>query len=553
MRNIITSLAIFGVALTACADGGNRWLRYGGSCSNPQDVVRGKAFVDRAAAAGMNGLTICGLDDLWRWSDSAKGCLRELKAYADAKGVRLIPHGWSVGYGAFTGALPDLVETAPFRDMPFVSEGGRIVPYKDGAALPNGSLDAFDFAKSTFEGWNADHPGLESFVDTNVFHSGRASVRFEPAPEKDKYGHARFFRHVDLTPGRRYRFSAWVRGVDVHQTFHPVILQVYVDGADVGGAPMFAKGRAFKEGDHDWHMLVVDFSSGAAKGAMLYAGSWTLKGGTFWIDDLSLVEIGVTELARRETAPRSLRNAETGRIYEEGRDWTLSRTKAGEEIRMDIPAGSRIASGERLLFDGYAIARSGAKLQISTCMSDPRLYEALKKSAQAIEEILHPGVWFLSLDEVMNGGTCELCSLRKTDMAHIFGECVTKMRDIIRATDPKAEIYAWADMFDPWHNAKEKIGGCKGSFVGVADLIPEDVGMMFWHGGILDKSAPYFATRGHKFMGSVCCDANDVERVRKTLRNWKEKLSPHPELQGFMYTTWVDNYDRIGLFMQELK
>ena len=53
------------------------------------------------------------------------------------------------------------------------------------------------------------------------------------------------------------------------------------------------------------------------------------------------------------------------------------------------------------------------------------------------------------------------------------------MRDTIRAVDPQAEIYAWADMFDPWHNAKEKIGGCEGSLVGVADLVPEDVGTMF--------------------------------------------------------------------------
>ena len=178
---IITSIVALGAALTACADGGNRWLRYGGSCSNPQDVARGKAFVDRAANAGMNGMTICGIDDLWRWREPAKACLRELKAYADAKGVRLIPHGWSVGYGAFTGVLPDLVETAPFRDMPFVAEEGRVVSRKDGAALANGSLDEFDLAKNTFRGWRGDHPGLESFVDTNVVHSGRAYVRFGPA------------------------------------------------------------------------------------------------------------------------------------------------------------------------------------------------------------------------------------------------------------------------------------------------------------------------------------------------------------------------------------
>ena len=73
--------------------------------------------------------------------------------------------------------------------------------------------------------------------------------------------------------------------------------------------------------------------------------------------------------------------------------------------------------------------------------------------------------------------------------------------------------------------------------------------MMFWHGGILEKSAPYFAERKHNFMGSICCDSKNVQKV---LRNWKEKLSPYPELRGFMYTTWVNNYDNLDLFMKEL-
>lgn len=29
--------------------------------------------------------------------------------------------------------------------------------------------------------------------------------------------------------------------------------------------------------------------------------------------------------------------------------------------------------------------------------------------------------------------------------------------------------------------------------------------------------------------------------------------SPLDELQGFMYTTWVENHDNIGIFMRELK
>ena len=115
MKKTLITLAALAAALTASADGGYRWLRYGGTCANAKDLERAKAFVDRAAAAGMDGMTVCGLDNLWRWSEPAKACLRELKAHADAKGVRLVPHGWSVGYGTMTGVSSDLIETTPFR------------------------------------------------------------------------------------------------------------------------------------------------------------------------------------------------------------------------------------------------------------------------------------------------------------------------------------------------------------------------------------------------------------------------------------------------------
>ena len=552
MKRTLITLAALAAALTAAADGGYRWLRYGGlPCRNAQEHERAKAVIDWVAAAGMNGIVLYGLDDLWRQQGS-QVWLRKLRTHADAKGVRLIPNCWSVGYGTMVGVVPNIAETRPVRGMPFVAEGECIVPCRGSVALDNGSLSDFDLAKNAFRGWNADHPGRQCFVDTTIGHAGKVSVRFEPGPEKDPHGHARFFRHVDLTPGRRYRFSGWVKGIGLEGHFKPIAVSVYPDGADLNGGAPFGARLMFKAGDDGWQRLTVDFCTGEAKGAWIYVGSWSgksLKDAKFWLSDFLLEEIGVTELALRETAPRTLRSAATGRIYEEGRDWALAKTKAGEEVRMDIPSGSRIALGERLLFDGYEVARAGSKNQISTCMSDPRLYAAFEKSAQAIEEILHPGAWLLSVDEVRNGGTCELCEPRKTDMAHIFGDCVTKMRDIIKAVDPKAEIFAWSDMFDPWHNAKAKVGGCKGSFVGSADLIPADVGMMFWHGGILEKSAPYFAERKHNFMGSICCDSKNVQKV---LRNWKEKLSPYPELRGFMYTTWVNNYDNLDLFMKEL-
>ena len=105
-------------------------------------------------------------------------------------------------------------------------------------------------------------------------------------------------------------------------------------------------------------------------------------------------------------------------------------------------------------------------------------------------------------------------------------------------------------MYDPYHNANVRLGACRGTFEGVGDLIPKDVGMMLWYGEKVDKSAPYFAERGHCLMGSICCDGKDVAGA---VRKWKNGLSAYPGLRGFMYTTWINEYSKIDTFVRELK
>jgi len=529
----------------------NFWVRYDLRLWDAAGMADASNTVDRAAASGVTGLAITGLDTLWCAAEKYKSNVRAFRDHARSKGLELIPHGWSVGYATMANVDSSLVESTPVKDVRFVAKGGHAVPFLAAdAGLVNGSLDDFDAKANTFRGWWADHPGTQAFVDTQVKHSGAASVRMEPSPEKDKYGHARFSQHVKLEPGRYYRFTAYMRAENVFPRYEALRMQVYMDKTDIGGGAVAAKEINGLEANEGWRKIVVDFFSGESKGANLYAGAWGAKQGKFWIDDITLEEIGVRELTARKTSPRSLRSAATGKIYAEGKDWTIGGKTPAGDIMMDLPAGTAIAEGEQLLFDGYIPSRSGPKLQISSCMSDPRLYECFRKSAEAIEAEIHPTKWFLSLDEVRNGGTCDLCAARKTDMAHILGECVQRQHEIIRSVNPKAEIYAWSDMFDPFHNAKEKCCGCKGTFVGIWDLIPRDIVLMLWWGKMLPKSYPFFTERGFKVMGSVCCDSKrDLDLI---LAPWKENLGGKPNVRGFMYTTWCRDFSALEGFRERL-
>ena len=183
-------------------------------------------------------------------------------------------------------------------------------------------------------------------------------------------------------------------------------------------------------------------------------------------------------------------------------------------------------------------------------MSDPKLYRLFRKSAEVLEELLHPDRWYLSLDEVRNGGTCPLCSARGTDMAHILADCVLRQHEIIRSVHPGADIYVPSDMFDPLHNAKERYYGCRGSFIGVWDLIPRDIIVSLWWGDVIDRSVPFFTERGFRVMGSISVGAaGSLDHLSR----WKEVFDAHPGAMGFRYTTWKMNYDKLGEFVEMLR
>jgi len=295
---------------------------------------------------------------------------------------------------------------------------------------------------------------------------------------------------------------------------------------------------------NEWHQVSVDFTTGDSGECTVWMGNWSkIMSGTFWFDDARIEALPLRELATREGTPFAVRNATTGKAYAMGRDY-LSPVCEDDRIVIGVPAGSAIAEGEPVLVDAYVWARSGIKSQISTCMSDPQLYELFRKSAEGIVEACNPRKWFLSMDEIRNGGTCPLCAARKTDMAHIVAGCLLRQHEIIRSVRPDAKIYAWSDAFDPWHNAKERYGGCQGSFVGIWDLIPRDISLVCWHFAIRDKDLPFFVERGFGIVAGAYYDRKDVSRDEE----WVRTLNKTKGATGMLYTTWNARYDQLENF-----
>lgn len=362
----------------------------------------------------------------------------------------------------------------------------------------------------------------------------------EPSYGKNPHGHARLMRTIEVTPGRRYRFSVTTRTEGLKGKAGCLRLQVYVaKGPNIGAKTV----KVPSGGTLDWMVETLDFPSGDASHVTLYFGTWGGEGGTFWVDDVSVTEIGLRELALRKDCQPVLRSAATGKTFTVGTDYLLptKRPSAARDVAFTVPVGSALADGEKILVDGYVVARHGPKMQCSNCMSNPRFYELVEESAAEIQRLVAPKKWFFSVDEVRNGNTCPLCTARKTDMAHILGDCVTKMYRTVKRQNPDATVYAWADMFSPHHNAKDSYFGCRGSFEGIWDLLPKDIVMNCWSWGLAPKDMKFLTEKGFRVQAAGYYDSHTVDGDIE----WIDLLNTIPGATGWMYTTWQGDFEHL--------
>jgi hypothetical protein len=474
----------------------------------------------------------------------------------------LIPELWSIGSGAMLHAHPNIAAGLPVFYVPYVaSADGRKATFTPSgeSALPNGDLEecemGSDGRRFRLAGWFAEEPGVISFIDKDVKFSGKQSLRFELAESgKRKDPQARLSRAIKVKPNRRYRVSARLKteGLDNTYGFQITIYTRPGKGEREGFTRQLTMNRPRIKATNDWMEMTAEISTLDYTELSLYLGSWHARAGRFWLDDVRLEEIGIDRALRRPGCPFTVKDAATGMTYKEGRDYSeVPPLKKGQEkmprengsIVLSLPAGTRIKPGAKLLVSGYASHRMKSDSQVSTCMSEPELYRLFEQSAAGIEAAIHPRKWFLPLDEVRAGGTCAACRAKNTDMAHIFGDCVTKQREIIRRVSPKATVYMWGDQLDPRMNARDGMYMCRGSFAGSVDLVPKDIVVMHW-GGKLEESLRFFREKGFRTARSRSIDGRWANGTPAVVTDDYRIACEDPGCQGFMYTTWRGDYSQ---------
>ncbi len=532
------------------------------------------ALCERAAKAGYTGIVLSDykLQILDRVPDYYFRNAERVKAAAARAGIEIIPAVFSIGYS--NGHLahdPNLAEGLPVLDQPYLvkEQSSARVPSRSGAAkrptssgsrsrvavldarvsqIPNGGLEETKGDRVAGFGLQ-DDPGVTTFVDREVRHSGRVSLRVEPGSKDARRSVplTRLARQIALRPHTPYRFSCWVRTRDLGPigSFHLLALGTGRDGRQL----TFHEGGI--ERTQDWKQLEVIFNSLDQREANLYVGLWEAGPGTYWVDDLKLEELALVNVLRRKGCPLTVKSADGRTTYVEGRDFEpvvdsqLGQVPWAGEYEFGHPgptitltASSRIRTGDRLRVSWYhpVITHSG---QMMCCLSDPKLEPILRDQARRINQLFHPRTFFMSHDEIRVANWCQACRDRKLTPGQLLADNVKTCAGILKAVNPRARVVVWSDMFDPHHNAVDKYYLVNGTLKGSWEGLPRDVIIANWNSGKARESLTFFAERGHRQLIAGYYDVDDLSNFEQ----WNSAARGVSGIMGFMYTTWQAKYN----------
>ncbi len=503
-------------------------------------------ILQTAGRHGFNGAVVSlGLDTLCRKSPAFFQRLAIFQQVCRTNGLEIIPAVFSIGYGGgFLAHNLHLAEGLPVRNALFRVQDSeaRFVPDKP-PELRNGDFETFSghrFAHYAFH----DQPGTVSFADTEVFRSGRASMRLQNF-RSNPHGHGRVMQEVTVQPWRCYRVSIWVKTEQLHPTS---AFRCFALAGDRELAP-----RTFAlPATTDWRRISFLFNSLHHQQVRLYAGLWEGQSGRVWLDDWTLEEAGPVNVLRRPGTPVVVQSEDGQTLYQEGHDYAPLTCPDFQPWRGDSSPATlkllpqtRIRPGDRLRVSWYHPLLIHDS-QLTVCMAEPQLDEILDHEARLLAEHLQPRRVFLNMDEVRMGGTCAACAGK--DMARLLGECLQRHITALRRYLPALQVYVWSDMFDPHHNARPAYYLVQGDFTGSWKYLPRDVVVAVWGGEPRPQSLQFFAREGLATLVACYYDADDLRDVQR----WLDSARNLPGLRGFMYTPWTRKYHLLPEFARLL-
>jgi hypothetical protein len=550
----------------------HRWLYIATNFQVAANVTTVNALLDRAKAAGYNG-ALLGDVKLGRLDDGSliPAYYTNLKAVLDhghALGLTLVPGTADFGYSeTILWHDPNLAEGLPVRGAEFRAEGGLLVPYESAPVdLANGDFEQLPPSGDQFPGWAfQDQPGQATFVDRAVKHGGRASLRMvDLGTTNAPYGNGRVYQRLKVEPYRAYHVSVWVKtaGFQGGEVRALVLAQSPSRTLQWNEIPVQAT--------QDWTRFDVIFNTLTHSEVLFYLGVWGGRSGTIWWDDAALEPAGFVNLIRRPGAPLTLTSADGSLQYAEGRDVEpVADPHTGrvpyngvydlwhEPPTVRLAAGSRIRDGD-VVQASYYHTVSIYGYQVAASLTEPKVFDIVRGQLGSIRrEFARADAfsgWMLGYDEIRVHGWDDAPKAGAGTPGEDLAASFRTVYGDARAIDPQARLYAWSDMFDPYHNAADTAdpyylvnGNWSGSWSGV----PPDVTILNWNSQPAKRrdSAAFFAGRGH---AQILAGYYDAPPGQFGDRQWLEDLTGVSGIIGVMYTQWGSGYGNLEAWAQHV-
>lgn len=530
-----------------------RWVYVSTNLLTDSNIVNVQKIMRQAKASGYNGILLNDVkfNNLANMDKRYFQNIDKINQTARETGLDIIPAVCPVGYSE--GILshdPNLTEGIPVKDALFEVEGNQadILPDPE-AQLVNGDFEQANEDK--FIGWgNQDYIGKASFVDSKVCHGGSKSIRMENIGTVDpQNGMTRIYQTVKVQPYRQFHLTSWVKTENFETPGNINIVVIGTDGRSLAYSTLAINAT------QDWTQYHIVFNSLSNKQVSIYLGVWGGKGGKIWFDDAKLEEAGLLNLVRRDGCPFTVKS-EDGTVYEEGRDFLHvvdeqmgnapfpgSYDVYHKEPVIHLTPDSKIKDKQKLRVS-YFHAITIYAYEVTCCLSHPKVYAVMEDTIRRVNDLFHPKGFMMSHDEIRVANWCDMCQGRHLTPGELLADNVKRCVKIIKNINPKAQIFEWSDMFDPYHNAVDNYYLVNGTWLGSWVGLSSSVVILNWNNtDKRRKSMDFFAKRGHTQILAGYYDG-PINDITAWLNNGKDIKG----IDGVMYTTWQNRYDDLDAF-----
>jgi hypothetical protein len=531
------------------------------------NVDKGIELLNRAAKAGYNGVLLTD-SKFTRWGQLPDRYEKNVKRFRDECRrlniecfVAVCPVGYS---NDILNLDPNFAEGMPVVETPFLVKNGMLIPEQPAEPiLKNGGFEQSQNNRPA--GWGfVDEPGKISVLDTEIKAEGNVSLRMQE-PENTNPHNRRAMQTITVKPFHYYHVSFMIKTENFEPHAETRVTILAPDGQSLNWHMPPLKST------EDWRRIDLTFNSLDNTSLNVYFGTWGAQKGKIWWDDIKIEPAGFVNILRRAGTPISIKSEDGKTIFTEGKDFDKivdpkmgtipyagSYTAWHDQPVIRIPSGSRLVEGQKVLVSYYHMSIIYGE-QVGACFADPKFKEMLRWQIEQVHKNVEPDGYFLSHDEIRQGGWDKSCLDTGKTPGEMLAENVAWCVQTIKEVDPGKPIAAWSDMFDPTHNAQKegKYYLVKGDapWYSSWEKLPKDVIIGNWNSNpkIRKESLKHFADRGNPQILAGYYDAKTAEETAEVIRRWMRDANEFQGLIGAIYTTWENRYEFLEVFAESAK